>query len=117
MRAKAAGKLTKSVPNAFGGASAAAQNTVCETVFPTILNVLAKQLKKGRAWRNDGSYIRSQFEYLNHVCSYNFLHCRTENGNFLQLFDILFRLGQLVVRRIFVGWKMSPSSRINLSFS
>jgi len=42
--------------------------------------VPGKQRKKGRLWLNDGSCVRLRPEYRNHVWSYDFAHCRTDNG-------------------------------------
>ena len=44
------------------------------------LKVPPKQPKKGRLWLNDGSCVRLRPEYRNHVWSYDFVHCRTDNG-------------------------------------
>ena len=39
-----------------------------------------RQPKKGRLWLNDGSCVRLRLEYRNHVWSYGFVHCRTDDG-------------------------------------
>ena len=39
-----------------------------------------KQPKKGRLWLHDGSCIRLRPEYKNHIWSYDFVHCRTDDG-------------------------------------
>ncbi len=44
------------------------------------LKVSQKQIKKGRLWLNDGSYVRLKPERPNHVWSYNFVKDRTANG-------------------------------------
>ena len=44
------------------------------------LKVPMKQPKKGRLWLNDGSCIRLRPERRNHVWSYDFVHCRTDDG-------------------------------------
>jgi transposase InsO family protein len=44
------------------------------------LKVPAKQPKKGRLWLNDGSCVRLGPEYRNHVWSYDFVHCRMDDG-------------------------------------
>jgi len=44
------------------------------------LKVPLKQPKKGRLWLNDGSCVRLRPRYRHHVWSYDFLHCRTEDG-------------------------------------
>ena len=53
------------------------------------LKVPSKQPKKGRLWLNDGSCIRLRPEYRNHVWSYNFVHCRTDDGNAFRTPNIL----------------------------
>ncbi|CUH46536.1 hypothetical protein RUA4292_00702 [Ruegeria atlantica] len=45
------------------------------------LKVPAKQPKKGRLWLNDGSCVRLRPEHSNHVWSYDFVHCRTDDGD------------------------------------
>ncbi len=44
------------------------------------LKVPARQPKKGRLWLNDGSCVRLRPEHRNHVWSYDFVHCRTDDG-------------------------------------
>ena len=44
------------------------------------LKVPQKQLKKGRLWLKDGSCVRLRPAYRNHVWSYDFVHCRTDEG-------------------------------------
>ena len=53
------------------------------------LKVPAKQPKKGRLWLNDGSCIRLRPEYRDHVWSYDFVHCRTDDGKVFRTLNIL----------------------------
>ena len=53
------------------------------------LRVPAKQPKKGRLWLNDGSCVRLRPEYRNHVWSYDFVHCRTDDGKVFRTLNIL----------------------------
>ena len=53
------------------------------------LKVPAKQPKKGRLWLNDGSCVRLRPEYRNHVWSYDFVHCRTDDGRVFRTLNIL----------------------------
>ena len=53
------------------------------------LKVPSKQPKKGRLWLNDGSCIRLRPEYRDHVWSYDFVHCRTDDGKALRTLNIL----------------------------
>ena len=53
------------------------------------LKVPPKQPKKGRLWLNDGSCIRLRPEYRNHVWSYDFVHCRTDDGKAFRTLNIL----------------------------
>jgi hypothetical protein len=53
------------------------------------LKVPARQPKKGRLWLNDGSCIRLRPEYRNHVWSYDFVHCRTDDGKVFRTLNIL----------------------------
>ena len=53
------------------------------------LKVPVKQPKKGRLWLNDGSCVRLRPEYQNHVWSYDFVHCRTEDGKVFRTLNIL----------------------------
>ncbi len=48
-----------------------------------------KQLKKGPLWLNDGSCVRLRPEYRNHVWSYDFVHCRTDDGKAFRTLNIL----------------------------
>ncbi|EBA14455.1 transposase orfB [Roseobacter sp. SK209-2-6] len=51
--------------------------------------VPAKQPKKGRLWLNDGSCVRLRPEYQNHVWSYDFVHCRTDDGKAFRTLNII----------------------------
>ena len=53
------------------------------------LKVPAKQPKKGRLWLNDGSCARLRPAYRNHVWSYDFVHCRTDDGKAFRTLNIL----------------------------
>lgn len=53
------------------------------------LKVPQKQPKKGRLWLNDGSCVRLRPEYRNHVWSYDFVHCRTDDGKVFRTLNIL----------------------------
>ena len=53
------------------------------------LKVPAKQPKKGRLWSNHGSCVRLRPEYRNHVWSYDFVHCRTDDGKVFRTLNIL----------------------------
>ncbi|SPH17254.1 hypothetical protein DEA8626_00770 [Defluviimonas aquaemixtae] len=48
-----------------------------------------KQLKKGRLWLNDGSCVRLRPQYRNHGWSYDFVHCRTDDGKVFRTLNIL----------------------------
>ncbi|WP_298938613.1 IS3 family transposase [uncultured Ruegeria sp.] len=53
------------------------------------LKVPIKQPKKGRLWLNDGSCVRLRPEHRNHVWSYDFVHCRTDDGKAFRTLNIL----------------------------
>ena len=53
------------------------------------LKVPAKQPKMGRLWLNDGSCVRLRPEYRNHVWSYDFVHCRTDDGKVFRTLNII----------------------------
>ena len=53
------------------------------------LKVPPKQPKRGRLWLNDGSCVRLRPEYRNHVWSYDFVHCRTDEGKAFRALNIL----------------------------
>ena len=48
-----------------------------------------KQPKRGRLWLNDGSCVRLRPEYRNHVWSYDFVHCRTDDGRAFRTLNII----------------------------
>ena len=48
-----------------------------------------RQPKRGRLWLNDGSCIRRQPEYRNHVWAYDFVFDRTHDGRALRLLTIV----------------------------
>ncbi len=53
------------------------------------LKVPTKQPKKSRLWFNDGSCVRLRPEYRNHVWSYDFVHCRTDDGKAFRNHNII----------------------------
>jgi putative transposase len=53
------------------------------------LKVPMKQPKKGRLWLNDGSCVRLQPEHRDHVWSYDFVHCRTDDGKAFRTLNIV----------------------------
>lgn len=53
------------------------------------LKVPMKQPKRGRLWLNDGSCVRLRPEYPNHVWSYDFVDCRTNEGKAFRTLNIL----------------------------
>jgi putative transposase len=53
------------------------------------LKVPKKQRKRGRLWLNDGSCIRRQPEYKNHVWSYDFMATRTTDGRAVRMLSIM----------------------------
>ncbi len=53
------------------------------------LKVPMKQPKKGRLWLNYGSCVQLRPEYRNHVWSYDFVHCRTDDGKVFRTLNIL----------------------------
>ena len=52
------------------------------------LKVPMKLPKKGRLWLNDGSCARLRPERRNHVWSYDFVHCRTDDGKAFRTLNI-----------------------------
>ena len=48
-----------------------------------------KQPKKGRLWLNDGSCVRLRPERPDHVWSYDFVHCRTDDGKAFRTLNII----------------------------
>ncbi len=53
------------------------------------LKVPSKQPKRGRLWLNDGSCIRLQPEYKDHIWAYDFVHDRTHDGRPLRLLTLV----------------------------
>ena len=53
------------------------------------LKVPQKQPKKARLWLNDGSCVRLRPEYRNHVWSYDFVHCRTDDGKAFRTLNLI----------------------------
>lgn len=53
------------------------------------LKVPMKQPKKGRLWLNDGSCVRLRPERRDHVWSYDFVHCRTDDGKPFRTLNII----------------------------
>ena len=53
------------------------------------LKVPPKQAKKGRLWLNDGSCVRMRPEHRNHLWSYDFVHCRTDDGKAFRTLNII----------------------------
>jgi putative transposase len=53
------------------------------------LKVPAKQPKKGRLWRNDGSCVRLRPEHPNHVWSYDFVEDRTHDGRKYRMLNVI----------------------------
>ena len=49
----------------------------------------AKQPKKGRLWRNDGSCIRLRPAHPNHVWSYDFVEDRTHDGRKYRMLNVI----------------------------
>lgn len=53
------------------------------------LKVPMKQPKKGRLWLNDGSCVRLRPGHCDHVWSYDFVHCRTDDGKAFRTLNII----------------------------
>lgn len=53
------------------------------------LKVPMRQPKRSRLWLNDGSCVRLRPERPNHVWSYDFVHCRTDDGKAFRTLNIL----------------------------
>lgn len=53
------------------------------------LKVPMKQPKRGRLWLKDGSCVRLRPEHRDHVWSYDFVHCRTDDGRAFRMLNIL----------------------------
>lgn len=49
----------------------------------------AKQPRKGWLWLNDGSRARLRPEHGSHVWSYDFVHCRSDDGKVFGTLNIL----------------------------
>ena len=69
------------------------------------LKVPQKQPRRSRLWLNDGSCIRHRPAYKNHVWSYDFVMCRTEDGRAFRILNVIDEftrecIGCLVQRRI-----------------
>jgi len=64
------------------------------------LKVPMKQPKRARLWLNDGSCVRLRPERRNHVWSYDFVHCRTDDGRAFRLLNIIdeFTREALIIR-------------------
>jgi len=69
------------------------------------LKVPEKQPKRSRLWLNDGSCIRHRPTFKNHVWSYDFVMCRTEDGRAFRILNVIDEftrecVGCLVQRKI-----------------
>lgn len=53
------------------------------------LKVPQKQPKRRRLWLNDGSCVRLRPRYKDHVWSYDFVHCRTQDGRGFRLLTLM----------------------------
>ncbi len=53
------------------------------------LKVPTKQPRRGRIWLNNGSCLRLRPERRNHVWSYDFVHCRTDDGRAFRTLNII----------------------------
>ena len=53
------------------------------------LKVPQNQSKKGSLWLNDGSCVQPRPEYRHHVWSYDFVHCRTDDGKVFRTLNII----------------------------
>lgn len=53
------------------------------------LKVPEKQPKRKRLWLNDGSCIRHRPAFKNHVWSYDFVMCRTEDGRVFRILNVI----------------------------
>jgi len=53
------------------------------------LKVPARQAKRGRLWRNDGSCVRLRPEYPHHVWAYDFVAGRTHEGRAFRMLTII----------------------------
>jgi len=77
------------------------------------LKVPAKQPKKGRLWRNDGSCLRLRPEHPNHVWSYDFVEDRTHDGRKYRMLNVIdeFTRECLAIR---VGRKLNSVDVVDL---
>ena len=78
------------------------------------LKVPQKQSKKGRLWLNDGSCVRLRPKYRNHVWSYDFVHCRTDDGKLFRTLNILDEFSRECLA-IKVDRKLNSARRVLLS--
>ena len=53
------------------------------------LKVPARQPKSRRLWLNDRSCLRLRPRYCDHVCCYDFVHCRTDDGKAFRTLNII----------------------------
>jgi transposase InsO family protein len=53
------------------------------------LKVPARQPKRGRLWRNDGSCVRLRPEYPNHVWAYDFVADQTHEGKAYRMLTVI----------------------------
>ena len=53
------------------------------------LKVPMKQPKRRRLWLNDESCVRLRSEHRDHVWSYDFVHCRTDDGKVFRTLNII----------------------------
>ena len=53
------------------------------------LKAPAKQPKRGRLWRDDGSCVRLRPEWKDHVWAYDFVQIRTEDGRGMRLLTVM----------------------------
>ncbi len=72
-----------------------------------------KQPKKGRLWLNDRSYVRLRPEHRNHIRSYDFVHCRTDDEKAFRTLNIIDEYSQerLAIR---VDRKLNSGSTIDV---
>ena len=54
-----------------------------------VLKVPMKQPKRGRLWLNDGACVRLRPEHRDHVWSYDFVHCRVDDGKVFRILNII----------------------------
>ena len=63
------------------------------------LQVPMKKSKKGRLWLIDGSCVRLRPEHRDHVWSYDFVHCRTDDGKAFRTLSTIDALSDLFILR------------------